>query len=100
MNELPSRDDFAKYLNEEFALRAEEVSETKACLIKVSELSTRGVQSQFNLIFVVETDAKLEQMLYEVTHTHLGKLDLFLVPVERNENGLQMQAVFNQLNAE
>lgn len=36
-----------------------------------------------------------EQRTYTVTHTVLGVLDLFLVPIEENEDGILFEAVFN-----
>ena len=38
--------------------------------------------------------APAQQSTYAVTHATLGKLDLFLVPIEENDDGVLFEAVF------
>jgi hypothetical protein len=36
--------------------------------------------------------------MYRMEHDVLGALDLFLVPIARDEDGFQYEAVFNRLH--
>ncbi len=38
--------------------------------------------------------APSEQSLYPVAHSKLGQLELFLVPIEENDDGILFEAVF------
>jgi hypothetical protein len=48
----------------------------------------------FALTFRAHTPAYLPQGIYPITHDRLGRLDVFLVPVGRDDDGLLLEAVF------
>ena len=52
-------------------------------------------QVNFSLEFRAPTDTPPEQGMYHLTNRELGELDLFLVPIKRDERGLYFEAVFN-----
>lgn len=58
-------------------------------------LSLPGIRAPFSLIFRGEETGVLEQRLYRVVHDSLGELDLFLVPVGKDAQGVSYQALFN-----
>jgi len=93
MTGLPSRDDLAGQIESLFTLDRN----IRLKLIKVTETVSRPPQEQFTAVFLAPPDSGLEQRIYEMEHPVLGRMDLFLVPVALNENGLEMQAVFNYL---
>lgn len=49
----------------------------------------------FALSFRVRTPDYLPQGVYAVSHERLGRLDVFLVPVGRDADGLLLEAIFN-----
>jgi hypothetical protein len=48
----------------------------------------------FSLVFRVRTPLRLPQGTYPLEHDRLGRLDIFLVPVGRDADGLLLEAVF------
>jgi|SRR5882672_1555718 len=50
---------------------------------------------RFSLFFQGPADVHLGQHSYAVEHAAMGEFELFLVPVARNEQGFQYEAVFN-----
>lgn len=49
----------------------------------------------FSLIFIGTAEQFLPQKLYELRHPIMGQVTLFLVPVGKDERGIQYQALFN-----
>jgi Domain of unknown function (DUF6916) len=54
-------------------------------------------QERFSAVFRGPRDRRLQQGLYQLQHHQLGALDLFLVPVGQDHDGLYYEAVFNRL---
>jgi hypothetical protein len=54
-------------------------------------------KEQFALIFQGPLHPLLSQQTFELEHEQLGKMQLFIVPVARDANGIQYEAVFNRL---
>jgi hypothetical protein len=72
----------------------------KITLIEVTELGDATVSDQsrrrsFSLIFHEVASTYLPQRIYTIAHPALGRLDLFLVPIGPDQNGMRYQAVFN-----
>lgn len=51
---------------------------------------------QFSLLFRGPVEHPLPQRLYAVEHDVIGRFDLFIVPVGRDESGYQYEAIFNR----
>ena len=49
----------------------------------------------FALLFKARTSRYLPQNVFALSHNRLGRLDVFLVPVGRDADGLLLEAVFN-----
>ena len=49
----------------------------------------------FSLTFGGPGDVMLSQQMHRLKHDKMGDLDIFLVPVAKNERGYLYQAVFN-----
>jgi len=54
-------------------------------------------QEAFSLLFHGPADPFLPQGTVRLRHARLGELDIFLVPVARDGDGYQYEAVFNHL---
>lgn len=48
----------------------------------------------FGLIFIGPAQPILPQAIYRLTHAQLGALEIFIVPLGRDETGTTYQAVF------
>ena len=53
-----------------------------------------GVRSPFSLLFLGPADPVLPQRIYRLEHESLGPLEIFIVPVGRDESGTTYEAVF------
>lgn len=52
-------------------------------------------RSPFSLMFRSGSQVVLPQQLYKLKNVTLGKLEIFLVPVARDKEGIVYQAIFN-----
>jgi hypothetical protein len=98
--ELPDRAAFFKCLNSKFQVLNVEPGPLELELIAVSELQQSARQQSFSIIFLGPPDWLLPQHLYHLSHTQLGELELFLVPVGKTAQGYEYEAVFNHLIGE
>lgn len=66
-------------------------------LVEATEPNISPRQEAFSLIFQGPKDLLLPQKIYQLAHDRLGNGSLFLVPIERTENGIKYEACFNRL---
>jgi hypothetical protein len=89
---------FAPHLNSNFALALGEATLDMA-LTQVSKLPYRPfhgmMREPFSLIFRSSSAVLLPQRSYPLKHEAMGRLDLFIVPIARDAQGIVYQAVFN-----
>lgn len=92
-------EDFAHRVGETFAIDEQELAGIPMTLAEAEPLratwSKPGQRPPFSLTFVGKDPRVLEQRLYRFDVAGVGKVEIFLVPVGRDENGVSYQAVFN-----
>jgi hypothetical protein len=101
-----SREAFARELNTKFSFSHPEIPAATLQLVKVNDLTpSEGRPSAsatgkecFSAVFLGSKNTSLRQETYSVTHSSLGKFELFVVPVGDNLKGQHFEAVFNRLN--
>jgi hypothetical protein len=96
LNQLQSGD-FTPHLNDKFFIHAESLEPIEAELIEVSELGAPAFDQRPPFSIVLRTrqkDQYLIQAIYDVQHAEMGTLDLFLVPLGPDEEGMRYEAVF------
>ncbi|MGN7774121.1 DUF6916 family protein [Phyllobacterium sp. 22552] len=68
-------------------------------LTEARPLPERGfsgmTRAPFSLLFRSESKIVLPQQIYRLKNAALGVLDIFLVPVARDRDGIIYQAIFN-----
>ena len=99
MAERLSEEDFRKHLHTKFHVRAAGEVEVALELAEVegyqgSDQEPGGME-RFSLLFDGPPNFFLEQGVYAFDHEQLGEVTLFLVPVERGEQGFRYESVFN-----
>ena len=67
--------------------------------LELSAVRGTGLQGlakreQFSLHFRGPATPALVQRIYRLEHPHLGALDIFLVPIQRDASGMTYEAVF------
>ena len=65
--------------------------------IKITERRGNARQEYFSLFFRGAPEFVLPQKIYAMRHEKLGAGELFLVPVERTDQGVEYEAAFNRL---
>src|SRR4029077_16601497 len=93
-----SLETFAAVARESFELALGE-SSLPLTLVEVQLLPTAPypcmIRAPFSLLFRAISQVVLPQKLYSLKNANLGRLDIFLVPVARDREGILYQAVFN-----
>lgn len=103
MTDQPTGDMFAQRLNDTFRIRVDESTCLDLELIEVTPLPVRSprrgsappARTPFSLVFRGPKDPLLSQRIYRFEHESLGDLDIFIVPIGPDDEGVLYEAVFN-----
>lgn len=96
---LPTKDEFSEQVGSVFRARSADGAEFDLALVDFEELVANEVQENFTLLFRAPGDTPQQQGLYQMHHERLGGMEIFLVPVKKDDEGLYFEAVFNNLVA-
>jgi hypothetical protein len=96
---------FSTQLNTSFRIHVSPTMAMEVELVEVTEKraldsqrpAAASCQERFSIIFRGPRDRILQQGMYQLQHNQLGALDLFLVPVGQDQDGVYYEAVFNRL---
>lgn len=66
----------------------------KLAAVRGTGLQGQAPREQFSLHFHGPADPVLPQKIYRLKNAEAGEMDLFLVPVARNDDGVTYEAVF------
>ncbi|HKO59362.1 MAG TPA: hypothetical protein VJ276_26075 [Thermoanaerobaculia bacterium] len=79
----------------DFPERPVELKLTRVDHLREKHTSKRLFRDSFALVFTGPADVMLQQGMYPMHHPTLGgELQIFIVPVGRDEEGVQYEAVF------
>jgi len=92
---MPTRHDFSTLLDGVFRVDLDDVPAGDLVLVKIEQLVSNEVQENFSLLFKGPIDGLSSQGIYRLANERLGEIDLFLVPVKKDESGMYYEAVFN-----
>lgn len=90
-------DDFSPHVGAIFVLNAGDVH-LETTLIEANPLqavSASKFRQPFALLFRSADQEVLPQSIYQLQHAELGLLEIFLVPVARDQTGVSYEAIFN-----
>lgn len=97
MSEHNTRTAFAPYLNTTFQVLLNDENTLNLELVEATDKTPERFDGeQFSLIFKGPVDPFLPQQICPMRHEALGQLDLFLVPIDQNEDGFLYEAFFNR----
>jgi hypothetical protein len=89
--------EFAAALNTRFKFITDGEKAEEFELVEISELLESARQSRFSIMFRGPGDLVMRQGLRRFESERLGQLDLFIVPISKDEKGVYYEAVFNRL---
>ena len=92
---------FVDRVSETFEVRDDSVAAVTLTLAETSISDASGgtgpdgaERHQFSLVFRGPVDPLLPQRTYRLEHAELGALDIFLVPIGPDSEGMRYEAVF------
>ena len=88
--------DFSECIDRQFTIVAGE-ERLKLVLAEAVEAKggRPGNRAPFSLIFRGPAEPLLPQATYNIEHPRLGPLDIFIVPIGKDEHGVRYQAIFS-----
>jgi hypothetical protein len=93
-----THEDFAACLNQSFTINDEDAGAFEVELVEVDTYGSYDpeVQSRqpFSLLLRGKSEPVLPQGLYRMRHQQLGEMELFLVPIGPDQQGMRYEAVF------
>ena len=96
-SQLPSQADFAAALNSNFGVTAEGGTPVPFTLVECNELLSTERQHCYSLLFKGPVEQPPIQAMYTLENDKLGKIQLLLVPIKRDDEGIYFEAVMNHL---
>ena len=90
-------DDFNGCLDQPFILEHNGASHALV-LISVDRLAdstTSDDREAFSVVFRGDNSQFLDQQIYRISHDALGNMDLFIVPIGPDDEGMRYEAVFS-----
>ncbi|HSB09849.1 MAG TPA: hypothetical protein VLM38_10225 [Blastocatellia bacterium] len=88
----------SEQLNTKFRLHLPSSEIVELELTDVEDFGSSGRQERFSILFKGPLDPAVWQGMYRLDHDHFGTLDLFIVAIGKEEDGMRYEAVFNRLN--
>ncbi len=91
------KEEFAECLDQPFRVGASDTAPFDLMLTEVIEQLHTASQETFSVMFRGPLDHFVPQGIHQLSNEKLGALEIFLVPVGRDERGYEYEAVFNHL---
>ncbi|HYG08802.1 MAG TPA: hypothetical protein VD835_02400 [Pyrinomonadaceae bacterium] len=99
MLEQLTMDSFAAQLNTKFRLGVAPEQIVELELVEVqAQGDVAGQTQRFSLFFRGPLEQYLPQSIYRMEHEQLGDVEIFIVPVRKDGEGIYYEAVFNRLS--
>lgn len=96
---LPSKAAFGEHVGSGFQLAFPDQPDGSPVAVTLTEL-TDGAESAefeaFSLVFSGPEDAPVHQAICRLDHPVLGPMELFVVPIGRDADGVRYEAVLNR----
>lgn len=97
MSEHLTRDDFAACVGSNFRLCPDHAAGFDLLVEEVSALKAVEGQESFSIYFRGPKEKLVPQATYPLEHVRLGRLEIFIVPIGRDNEGVRYEALFNRL---
>lgn len=90
-------EDFSKNLNTKFKFYRADDEIFEGELVEVWELKNDNTLYSYAIEFLLPGDFGFDQRIIKIEHDELGTMELFIVPVWKNDLGIRYEAIFNRL---
>lgn len=95
IEKLPAGNDFLGQINSIFHASLDDGTAFDLSLVSLEDGVSGPHYESFSLIFRAPVSIPPVQSTYRVENAALGGMDMFLVPVKKDNDGLYFEAVFN-----
>ena len=95
--QLPTQQAFSEVLNSRFNVWEDGRKQVEFTLVECNDVLSTEWQQCYSLLFRGPTDQPPVQSIYLLENEQLGRMELFLVPVKRDDAGVYFEAVMNHL---
>ena len=101
MGRFLTEKEFSEHLNTKFRVNVDSAPPIELELVEVrgyenkDQPGEQGGMERFSIFFIGPGDVFLQQAIYPLVHETIGELEIFLVPLSRDESGFRYEAVFN-----
>lgn len=93
-------DSFSRHLNTQFRVIIESADPVNLELVEVAvrkgEPSEQAGMERFSTFFYGPSSVLLPQRTYDLVHSEMGEMQIFIVPIQQDERGIKYEAVFNR----
>jgi hypothetical protein len=86
---------FADRVGEAFQIDVDPATSVATTLTSAAPHDEQRAASGFSRVFTGPLEPLLPQGTYRLVHDELNDLDIFIVPIGRDEGGVRYEAVFN-----
>jgi hypothetical protein len=91
------QESFAACVNTDFQVIHPGSAHFDLRLIEVTDQARTPQQEAFSVVFHGPAGRFIPQGLYQLKHEALGEFEIFLVPIAKDNDGYQYEAIFNRL---
>ena len=92
-----SHQGFLSQLGSKFKLRFDDGPVAELEISEVSDLRVLSGQETYSVVLRGPTSFLLPQRTYHLEHSEFGEIDIFLVPIKQDKDGVYYEAVFSRL---
>jgi Domain of unknown function (DUF6916) len=93
-------DSFSLHLNTKFSLKLDSPQAVALELVEVAvrrnEPNEQAGMERFSIFFYGPSSFFLPQRTYELVHSEMGEMEIFIVPIDQDQRGFKYEAVFNR----
>jgi hypothetical protein len=97
VSETLTKEAFSENLNTTFRIPFQSGETAELELVEVVETMLTPTQQQFSIFFRGPLEYLLPQGTYRMEHEKMGAIDIFIVPVGKEQDGFHYEAVFNHV---
>jgi hypothetical protein len=95
VQEPPVFETFAGRVGQEFRIEVDDDTTVVTTLTSATAHGEGRIATGFSLVFTGPVEPVLPQRTYRLVHDELNSLDIFIVPIGRDDTGVRYEAVFN-----
>ena len=92
----PTKEQFSQQIDQPFRASAPNGKEFDLSLVEFKDVLDTETQETFTLLFRAPAEVAPEQGTYAVSNDGIGDQAIFLVPVNRDADGVYLEAVYNR----